>query len=209
MTVGRAYAGKTADERDTERRLRLREAALDSIGSRGYLETTIPRVCAAAKVSTRHYYALYSTKEDLFVDLYDAFTADSYARVVESLARTAGGTLERRISEALLAYVHPMLSDKRVARVAFVEIVGASPRIENVRLGYRETLITLVTAEAEAAVERGEAEPTNWHFAAVALLGAVAAAAYDWVQQPRGVSRREFEEMLSALASGILMGPMG
>ena len=85
---GRAYARPVPGERDEQRRERLRAAAVELIGNQGYPATTIPGVCAAAKVSTRHFYRLYPAKEDLFVDVYDRLTGESYARVSASLRRT-------------------------------------------------------------------------------------------------------------------------
>lgn len=206
MTVGRAYAGKSADERDAERRRRLLDVALEHIGRQGYAATTIPRLCAAAKVSTRHFYEVYSTKEDVFVDLYDEITADSYRRVAASLEETSGLTIHERVPAAVLAYVHPMLGDARVARIAFVEIVGASQRIEKLRLDYRETLIALVAQEGAAAVERGEVVDRDWRFAALALVGAVTATAYDWIVRRDRSPRDAFEAQLADFAVATLAG---
>ena len=201
---GRSYGGLTREERDAQRRQRLLEAATEIIGTKGYAATTIPGVCAASKVSTRHFYEIYPGKEDLFVDLYDRITADSYERVGESLRATEGESISRRVQAAVLAYLDPMLQDTRVARIAFVEIMGASPRIEKLRLDYRETLVEVVRSECTASVARGEIVDRDWRFAALALVGAVTAIVYDWaLHQPRS-SREELEAQLAALALVLL-----
>lgn len=200
----RSYGGMTAGERDAQRRQRLLATATEIIGTGGYFETTIPRVCAEAKVSTRHFYELYATKEDLFVDLYDHITADSYARVAASLEASTGALLSERVPAALLAYLDPMLKDARIARIAFVEIMGASARIETLRLNYRETLIDVVTTEGVAAVKRGEVADRDWRFAALALVGAVTAIVYDWALRGRRPSRRHLEAQLARLAVTLL-----
>ncbi|MFE6647018.1 TetR/AcrR family transcriptional regulator [Nocardioides sp. NPDC057772] len=201
---GRSYGGLTHEERDAQRRQRLLGAATEIIGTKGYAATTIPGVCAAAKVSTRHFYEIYPGKEDLFVDLYDRITADSYERVGESLKATAGEPISRRVQAAVLAYLDPMLEDTRVARIAFVEIMGASPRIEKLRLDYRETLVEVVRTECSASVARGEILDRDWRFAALALVGAVTAIVYDWaLHQPRS-SREALEAQLADLALVLL-----
>ncbi|MER7559575.1 TetR/AcrR family transcriptional regulator [Nocardioides sp. NPDC126508] len=201
---GRSYGGLTREERDAQRRQRLLEAAREIIGTKGYAATTIPGVCAASKVSTRHFYEIYPGKEDLFVDLYDRITADSYQRVGESLGATEGEPVSRRVQAAVLAYLDPMLKDTRVARIAFVEIMGASPRIEKLRLDYRETLVEVVRSECTASVARGEIADRDWRFAALALVGAVTAIVYDWaLHQPR-CSREELEAQLADLALVLL-----
>ncbi|MGY0386113.1 TetR/AcrR family transcriptional regulator [Nocardioides sp. WG-D5] len=201
---GRSYGGLTREERDAQRRQRLLEAAKEIIGTKGYAATTIPGVCAASKVSTRHFYEIYPGKEDLFVDLYDRITAESYERVAESLKATAGESISRRVQAAVLAYLDPMLKDTRVARIAFVEIMGASPRIEKLRLDYRETLVGVVRTECSASVARGEIVDRDWRFAALALVGAVTAIVYDWaLHQPRS-SREALEGQLAELALVLL-----
>jgi AcrR family transcriptional regulator len=202
---GRAYAGQTPDERDAQRRSRLLDAAREIIGTQGYAATTIPGVCTAAKVSTRHFYRLYSSREDLFVDLYDQVTGASYVRVIASLEQTAGKRLRQRIPAALLAYLAPMLEDPRVARIAFVEIMGASPRIEKLRLDYRETLIGLVTTEASAAVVRGEVKDRDWRFASLALVGAATAIVYDWMLRSERQPVEQLERQLTDLALALLV----
>lgn len=203
-TARRSYSGLTAEERDAQRRQRLLESALEIIGTAGYSATTIPRVCTQAKVSTRHFYDLYATKEDLFVDLYDRITADSYTRVAASLEASAGTPLSERVPAALLAYLDPMLKDARIARVAFVEIMGASARIETLRLSYRETLIEIVTAEGTEAAQRGEVTNRDWRFAALALVGALTAIVYDWALRGDRPSRPQLEAQLTDLAVTLL-----
>ncbi|EGD44109.1 putative transcriptional regulator [Nocardioidaceae bacterium Broad-1] len=201
---GRSYGGLTREERDAQRRQRLLDAAKEIIGTKGYAATTIPGVCAASKVSTRHFYEIYPGKEDLFVDLYDRITAESYERVAESLKATAGESISRRVQAAVLAYLDPMLKDTRVARIAFVEIMGASPRIEKLRLDYRETLVEVVRTECSASVARGEIVDRDWRFAALALVGAVTAIVYDWaLHRPRS-SREALEGQLADLALVLL-----
>jgi len=201
----RSYGGFTSEERDAHRRQRLLAAAKEIIGTAGYAATTIPGVCSAANVSTRTFYELYATKEDLFIDLYDTITADSYTRVAESLEATAGAPLAERIPAALMAYLDPMLKDPRVARIAFVEIMGASPRIEKLRLAYRETLIEVVRTEGTVAVNNGEVADRDWRFAALGLVGAVTAIVYDWALRGRRPSRRVLEDRLSELALSLLV----
>lgn len=201
----RSYGGLTSEQREAQRRERLLATATDVIGTQGYAATTIPSLCSAAKVSTRNFYELYATKEDLFVDLYDRITADSYTRVAASLAATTGSPLADRIPAALMAYLDPMLKDPRVARIAFVEIMGASARIETLRLNYRETLIEIVRAEGVGAVASGEVVDRDWRFASLALIGAVTAIVYDWALRGRRPTRGELENELTDLALTLLV----
>jgi len=202
----RTYSGLSAQERDAGRRTRLLEAGRELIGTLGYASVSVEKLCAASKVSSRHFYQLYENKEAAFLDLYDSITAESFTSATASLAETEGEPMARRISEAFLAYIAPMVEDLRAARIAFVEIIGASPLIEERRLSYREALVQLVMAEGAAAVGRGEIADRDFRFATLALSGAANAIVYDWTLREDREDSSALEEKLSALALDLLGG---
>jgi AcrR family transcriptional regulator len=203
-TIGRAYAGRTADERDAARRARLLAAARQVIGTEGYAATTIEKICSVASVSSRHFYQLYSTKEDAFIDLYRGLTDESAERAIARFTDTRGEPLPERIASTFVAYLGPMFDDLRAARIAFVEVVGVSPRVEQIRLDYREQLIGMVEAEGAAAVARGEITDRNFRFAALAMIGAATAVVYDWMLNSRRTPLEELQRSLADLAVNLL-----
>jgi AcrR family transcriptional regulator len=206
QTPSRRYSGQSADERDAARRQRLLAAATDFIGTHGYAATTVERICAEAKVSTRHFYQQFDNKESVFLAVYDDITGPSYERATASLESTQGKTMAARIPAAFLAYLGPMIEDIRAARIAFVEIIGASPRIEEVRLAYRESLVELISAEGAAAVERGEVSDRDFRFATLALTGATNAIVYDWALHSDRQPVEQLESALVELAVLLLAG---
>lgn len=186
------------------RRERLRAACRQLIGSEGYSATTIERICSTAGVSTRHFYLHHDSKEAAFIDLYESITTASYAAAATSLAETVGQDFQDRVAQAFLAYLSPMVEDVQTARIAFVEIVGVSPRLEQKRLGFRESLVQLCEAEGSAAVERGEISDRNFRFAAVSLAGAASSVVYDWTLRDDRESVEELEASLADLAVTLL-----
>jgi AcrR family transcriptional regulator len=202
---GRAYGGRSAAERDADRRARLLDASLDLIGTDGYAATTVEKICSQAGVSTRHFYLLYATKEDAFMDVYRQLMAQSFQAALAALDETADRPLADRVTAALVAYLGPMFSDPRVARLAFVEIMGVSPRVEELRIGFRERLIGLVEREGRAAVRRREIASRDFRFAALAVVGAANAIVYDWMIAPKRPSNRVMESALAELAITLLV----
>ena len=200
----RTYSGLSASERDAERRSRLLAAGRELIGTQGYSSVSVEKLCAASKVSSRHFYQLYDNKEAAFLDLYDSITAQSFVEATESLAKTEGQPMLERIPAAFLAYISPMVEDIRAARIAFVEIMGASPLIEERRLSYREALVQLVIAEGAAAVGRGELKDRDFRFATLALSGAANAIVYDWTLRDDREDSSELEAKLTELALTLL-----
>jgi len=203
---GRPYAGQSADERDAQRRTRLLAATRELIGTKGYAGTKIERICALANVSTRHFYRQYDGKESAFIDLYDQLTNESYERVLASLQLTEGRPLSERVAAGFAAYLQPMFDDVRTARIAFVEVIGVSPRIERLRLDYREVLIATIEAEGSAAVNRGEVADRDFRFAALALIGAANVIVYDWAIKADRIPAKDVQQKLVALAVDLIAG---
>ena len=204
---GRAYGGLSAQQRDAERRSRLLAGARFVIGSEGYAAATVEKICTHAGVSTRHFYLLYATKEDAFVDLYRELTAASYRRAIDVFQASVGQPMAQRVSSAFVAYLEPMFTDRPAARIAFVEVMGVSPRLEEIRLGFRESLIAFIESESAAAVKRGEIADRDFRFAALALIGAANALVYDWVISPKPPSERKMRAALARLSTTLLVAP--
>lgn len=200
----RVYSGRSADERDAERRTRLLAAGRELFGTLGFAATSVERLCTEAKVSTRHFYKLYDNKESAFLDVYNEINRLSFDRALASMARTDGLTIQERLPDAVIAYIGPMIEDPRASRIAFLEVMGASPRVEASRLEQREALIALVEAEGAAAVARGEIAERDFRFATLALNGAVNAIVYDWAAAGARTDPTALETALAELALVLL-----
>ena len=201
---GRFYAGQTSEQRDAARRERLLLAIHEIVGTRGYAGLTVERLCSAAGVSTRNFYELYRDKEAAFADLYDVLLNQAGLRVITALEESQGLPIQDRIPAALLAFLSPMLADPRTARIAFVEVVGMSPRIEETRLANREKLIDLIEASASTAVDTGEISSRDFRFASIALISATTALVFDWMQRERRPPHEWLELKLTQLAVHLL-----
>jgi AcrR family transcriptional regulator len=196
----RRYGGQSADERDRERLARLRAAAVELFGTEGYLAVPVERLCSEAKVSTRHYYQVFSNKEDALVDIYSEITSASIADVGKALEATEGKDITTRLRAAIQAYLDPILADARKARIAFVEIVGVSQRLEDIRLQFRHGIVALIEREAAAGIERGELTAKDFRFRALAFLGAVNVLVHDWSVKPDHVDAARLSGQLCDLA---------
>jgi AcrR family transcriptional regulator len=177
----RRYSGRSVDEWKAARRERLLDAALELFGTEGYPATSVERLCAQAKVSTRHFYHEFQNKEAVLLAV--------HAQVIELAVRTTGDALDRtatapvadRMSAAVGAYLRTLMVDPRRAKVSFVEVVGASPAVEEQRIAFRELLISNVVRIGETAVERQEITPKDFRFLGLCFIGAVNTVVYDWM----------------------------
>ncbi|GGY05573.1 TetR/AcrR family transcriptional regulator [Streptomyces djakartensis] len=175
------YGGKTAEERQAERRRRFLDAALQLFGDApGFRSTTVAALSEAAGLSTRQFYEEFRTLEDVLAALHLQVNAWAESAVLEAAAAAAGLPLAERATAIFRAYAGNVTADPRRIRITFVEIIGVSARLEEQRLARRAGWVDLICAEARAAAERGEAARRDYRLAATGFIGSVNGLLHDW-----------------------------
>lgn len=182
----RPYRGVSADERRTQRRERLIDAALDLIGSSGIAEITMKRVCSQAGLTERYFYESFHNVEELLIAVVDhvlvavdvAITGavDDAPRDLRERARAAAG--------ALLAV---LTNDPRCGRT-YIEAAG-TPAL---RQRQTDALTANARLVAQQMRELGglEAVPRERiQLAAVVLAGGAERAIEAWVAGTLNISR--------------------
>jgi len=177
----RRYSGRSVDEWKAARRERLLDAALELFGTDGYPATSVERLCAQAKVSTRHFYHEFQNKEAVLLAVHAQVIELAVRSTGEALARTADAPVRERIVAAVDGYLQTIMTDLRRAQISFVEVVGASPAVEEQRIAFRELLISSVVGLGETAVARNELTPKDFRFLGLCFIGAVNTVVYDWM----------------------------
>ncbi|MGH3312616.1 MAG: TetR/AcrR family transcriptional regulator [Streptomyces sp.] len=204
QSTGR-YAGKAATERHAERRQKFLDAALQLFGAGpGYRTTTVAALCEAAGLSTRQFYEEFRTLEDVLAALHLQVNHWAESAVVEALAGTEGRPFAERYDSVFRAYAASLASDPRRIRIAFTEIVGVSPRMDEQRLVRRARWVELIRTEAAAAVHRGEAADRDYRISAAAFIGSVNGLLHDWAAGWVDASLNEIVDELVRLLLALL-----
>jgi AcrR family transcriptional regulator len=177
----RRYSGRSVDEWKAARRERLLEAAVELFGTDGYTATSVERLCTQAKVSTRHFYHEFQNKEAVLLAVHAEVIEVAVRNTGEALALTIDAPVRDRMNAAVDALLRTMMADLRRAQISFVEVVGASPAVEEQRIGFRDLLITSITQVGASAVARGEIPKRDFRFLGLAFIGAVNTVVYDWM----------------------------
>ncbi|MFB0620176.1 TetR/AcrR family transcriptional regulator [Streptomyces sp. AGS-58] len=199
------YGGRSAEERQAERRRRFLDAALRLFGgSPGYRGTTVAALSQAAGLSTRQFYEEFRTLEDVLAALHLQVNDWAEQAVLDDLATAEGLPLAERATALFRAYARGVTCDPHRVRITFVEIVGVSPRLEEQRLARRARWIDLIRAEADAAVARGEAAPRDYRLAATAFIGSVNGLLHDWTAGWVDATLDEVVDELVRLLLGML-----
>jgi AcrR family transcriptional regulator len=185
MAVGQQrYGGRTAQERQAERRERLLAAGLELFGTQGYAATSIEALCAAARLHPRYFYESFKTREALLRAVYDQHMERLGAAVGAALA-VAPSQPRARVEAGLTAFVQTQLSDPRGARITYLEIVGVSMELERHRREVLRGFAALVEGEADALARAGEIPARDHHLTALALGGAVDGLLTDCFTNPQ------------------------
>lgn len=193
--VGREQLSRATIEE--HQRERILAAATGVFAKRGFQQTTIDNIVAAAKTSVGSFYGFFEGKEDCFLQCFDRVVAHAREQIEASLPAEAGWP--ERTCAALDGILVALEDDPIAARLVFVEAqtVGAKALLR-----YGQTLDSVLPAlrEGRALAPERERLPGS--------LEEAAAAGTAWLLHERLVSGRAkgSRELLPELAA-IVIGP--
>jgi AcrR family transcriptional regulator len=195
MDGRRAYGGRSAEEREEERRRKLLDAGLELIGNRGWAETSVRGVYQHAGVSPRFFYESFDNLDALAVAVFDEIVDDVTGRVITAID-DAGDDPEEQARAALRTLVEAAEEDPRRARVVFVEALGSEP------LARRRRQMVHDLADIIGALGEAGGEPLGRMTAAV-VAGGLVELLVARLDGSLDVTEDEFVEDGAALVVGI------
>ena len=181
---GRRYGAKSAPERHRDRHARLLEAGLEQFGTRGYAETAIGQLCAAASVSTRSFYEHFASREELLIALHDEINEEALLAVVAAMGTVDDRDLSARARAGVDAYLRTMTSDRRRARIVLVESVSPSREAERHRRIALQRFAELIELETDRLAAAGVIPVRDHGLIAVAIVGAIHGLVNTWTIDP-------------------------
>ncbi|MBF6357601.1 TetR/AcrR family transcriptional regulator [Nocardia higoensis] len=208
ISAGRQYGGRAVAERKAERRARFLDAATRLFAEHGYADCSLAEVCAAAGLSKRQFYEEFETREDVLVAAYDRVQDEAAAAVVAALVGI-GDEADRRdaMTAVLTAYLGAIGADPWRAKLAFVEVVGVSERMERHRRQRRRGWgVMLETAVVPRIVADGRVRGTPG-LAAIALIGAINAVTGEWLLSDPRPPIADLVELLVPVAASLIENP--
>ena len=191
----RLYGGMDADERRSERRLKLIDAAIEVYGEVGYRVATVKAICEAAELTERYFYESFANSEALLIAAYNHVVGHLHEEMAAAAA-AAGDDAEARLRAALTLYFTRLTQHPKPARVFLLEISGISPAVDAVKLDAGRVFSDiLVPPMRDPKHGDGSAAAA---LLSVGMVGAVISIALRWVsrQYPQAV------EDVVAIAAG-------
>jgi len=190
----RLYGGMDAEERRTERRLKLIDAAIEVYGEVGYRGATVKAICEAAELTERYFYESFANSEALLIAAYGHVVGHLHEEMTAAAA-AAGDDAEMKLRAALMLYFTRLKQHPKPARVFLLEISGISPAVDAVKLDALRVFSDILVPPTLDA-KRGKGAAAS--LLSVGMVGAVISIARRWVskQYPQAV-----EEVVAIAAS--------
>jgi TetR/AcrR family transcriptional regulator, fatty acid metabolism regulator protein len=194
--------------RKQERRARLLTEATRLFGQRGFHDTTVPMIVAAADSSIGSFYLYFRSKEDIFAAVLEWMGAQIATAIGEAMAQAGPDPLDH-MRAAVEALVNFLARNPGEARILIVESSGLGKRLEAVRRAIVQshtrsvqqalTLLAHRLPEMDAAI------------AASCWIGAAYEAAFHWLEQPESqrVTSQHLAESIAAFNLRAIGAPVG
>ncbi|MDP3295356.1 MAG: TetR/AcrR family transcriptional regulator [Nevskia sp.] len=180
VTKRRGYAGRTAEQLAAERRQRLLDAALTLFAERGFSRTPIELLCSTARVTTRHFYEHFDSREAVLVAMYEQINLDTRATVMRAL-QVSGKTPEELMFAAIHAFVDSCTVDPRRTRILCVEVIGVSSEMFQRRRHAVHEFATILSRFTQQLVDAGGLPPGDYWHSSMAMIGAIRELMIEWL----------------------------
>jgi TetR/AcrR family transcriptional regulator, fatty acid metabolism regulator protein len=171
--------GLTQAERSRARRERILDAAFHTFTRRGYRDTAVDEIAAAADTSKGGVYFHFPTKEAIFRELVRT-TADRLAAKVEEAVAEQTEPIARA-DAALRTVLVTFAGHRTMARLLFVDAIGAGRVFNEETNALHDRFAGMIAGYLDEAVEAGAIPPIDAALTGVAWFGAVNEVVARWL----------------------------
>jgi AcrR family transcriptional regulator len=190
-TVPAEQQGSAAGAGAAEERERLFAATVELVAKRGYRNTSIDQIVAAAGVGHDAFHEHYAGKEECFLTAYDRIVEEGAAAL--AVAASDAGEWPEQMAAALARLLDLIVAEPWRARIALVEVQAAGPRAY-ARYG---ATIDRVAPKLREGRAYGQTAPALSETLEEAVLGGIV-----WIVQQR-LLRGELKETEPLLGEAI------
>lgn len=142
----RAYRGKQATDRSSERREKLIDSGLTLFGTQGYAATTVKQLCTEAGLTERYFYESFDNRETLFAAVATRCVTGLVAALHLARAQAEGEPVAQ-IDATLEAFFSWFEGDPRRVRIQLYEPLLISPAFQDL---YRDVTYVFVAMMRDA-----------------------------------------------------------
>ncbi|UGT61763.1 TetR/AcrR family transcriptional regulator [Nocardia asteroides] len=192
--VERSYAGVSAAQRRSGRRVALLREGRRIWGESGQAAVTVRGVCKAAGLTDRYFYEHFASREELLVAIADE-VRDLLLGTLIQVGLTSPGSPEQRLRAALHALLEVIATDPHVHHIAAGEL---SPLLLERRRSLLATMAAIVVEYAPAQLGI-EPDPPSLARAALFVAGGLSQLVEAWLDGTLELSTGELAEHATGL----------
>ncbi|HET7689017.1 MAG TPA: TetR/AcrR family transcriptional regulator [Nocardioidaceae bacterium] len=124
--ITRRYGGKSADERRTERRSALIDAALAIWEEQGWAAVTMRGVCARAGLTDRYFYESFTDRDELLATLWDQMRDETLTMALSAREGIRDRPPLEQLRAVQLAVLHHIHDEPARAQIIFGDHAGSA-----------------------------------------------------------------------------------
>jgi AcrR family transcriptional regulator len=169
----------TQAERSRARREQILDAAFHTFTRRGYRDTAVDEIAAAADTSKGGVYFHFPTKEAIFRELMRT-TADRLAGKVEQSVAEQTDPIAKA-DAALRTVLVTFAGHRTMARLLFVDAMGAGRVFNAETNALHDRFAAMIAGYLDEAIESGAIPPVDTALTGVAWFGAINEVVARWL----------------------------
>lgn len=201
---GRIYGGESAEERLARQRRQFLDAGLELFGTVGYRATTVRMLCKQAGLTDRYFYKTFTDTEDLLAAVYTESLDQIQTDVITAINASANEQLANGAIDAGLEAFFTAFENARVARVCWLEVLGVSPRIDELYTKRIEQFADLLLDLGKSMLPDWRLPEEETRITGLALIGAISQSALHWLLEDYRSSRSTLISANGRLIRGLI-----
>lgn len=201
MTEARIYSGMTAEQRDSQRRTRLVDTAIELMGTRGAADTTVTAVCTESGVTSRYFYRYFQDRDALLRAVSARLNETLQTLIVQAIP-AASSTPEELTLAPIRALIETIQRDPRLARILFVES-GTEPILRRLRSETMANFADLILQQARLHLNISDSAVKVTHLAATVGVGGLFEVFRRWLDGEIDYDTEELVEHCAGLLASL------
>jgi AcrR family transcriptional regulator len=166
-------------EQSRSRRERILDAAFSAFAKRGYRDTAVDDIAAAAETSKGGIYFHFPSKEAIFRELMETTADKLVARVERAVALETEPVARAEV--ALHTVLTTFAGHRTMARVLFLDMAGAGRAFQAETNTLHERFAALIKGYLDDAVASGAIPPLDTEITSVVWFGALNEVVARWL----------------------------
>lgn len=177
--AGRAYGGRSMDERRSMRRRQFVDAGIEVFGRDGFRAATVKSLCREAGLTERYFYESFGNSETLFAEVYKTLVSRLEQAVVAAI-EAAPREPEATARAGLRVFFETMYNQPGTARILLIEIFGISGDIDKLYRATTRDFTHMLAELSRAMFPLDEPSGTDPAIVSTGLMGSTIHIAMYW-----------------------------